>query len=89
MKHFWRDTPCRLVNGTEVSRALQTLFVFAPITYILGTCGVVRANLWMLYRVAWYPQLTIFQVLFCLHLRGQAVQGKLNCVTLRMKTEIR
>lgn len=84
----WGDIACRLVNNTEVSQALETLFVFAPITYTLGKCGVVRADVGMLHLVAWYPQLMTFEELHCLHLRGQAFQEELDCMTVRMKAEI-
>lgn len=89
MQAFWRDTPCPFVNSTEILQALETLIVLSPITCILGKCGVVRADVGVLHLVAFYPHLTIFEELHCLYLRGQAVQEELNCVTLRMKAEIR
>jgi len=59
MQAFWRDTPCRFVNSTEILQALKTLFVFSPITYTLGKCGIVRADVEMLHLVALYPHLTL------------------------------
>jgi hypothetical protein len=88
MQVFWGDTAYRLVNNTEVSQVLEILFVFAPMTYTLGKCGVVRTDVGMLQLVAWYPQVTTFEELHCLHFRGQAVQEELDCMTLRMKAEI-
>jgi len=89
MQNFWRDTPRRFVNSTEILQALKILLVFSPITYTLWKCGVVRADVEMLHLVALYPHLTIFEELHCHYLRGQAVQEDLNCMTLRMKAEIR
>ena len=39
----------------------------------------------MLHFIALYPQLMTFEELHCLHLRGQAIQEVLNCVTLKIK----
>jgi hypothetical protein len=77
-----------VVNNTEVPQALETLFVFAPITYTLGKCGVVRADVGMLHLVALYPHLTTFEELHCLHLRGRAVKEELDCMTVRTKAEV-
>jgi hypothetical protein len=66
---FCGDTPRRLVNSTDVSQALEILSVFAPNTYTLGKCGVVRADDGILHLVAWYPHLTTFEEQHYLHLR--------------------